>query len=139
MVEVVDAAFVKQQGRDGGALVVNVLPEDQYLAKRIPGSVNAPIDSPGFEERIRASAPDKDRPILVHCSGPACPSSATAARKLEAMGYTQVYRFKDGLEGWAKAGHDFESGGPERLSRPERGERPKRASTGLPLTGQNRP
>jgi rhodanese-related sulfurtransferase len=142
MVHVVDADFVQERRGDGRALIVSVLPEEQFRAKRIPGSVNAPVDAPGFEERIRELAPDLDQSIIVHCSGASCPASAKAARLLEAMGYQAVHHFKDGLEGWAQAGQDFESGGPEegrRPERPERGERPKRASTGLPLTGSNRP
>lgn len=149
MVNLVEADFVQERRGDGRTLIVNVLPEDQFNAKRIPGSVNAPVDTPGFEERIRELAPDPNQTVIVHCSGLTCQSSTRAARKLEALGYEEVYDFKAGLEGWAAAGEDFESGGhpredaPQRAGRPERGERrgdrPKRASTGLPLTGGNKP
>jgi rhodanese-related sulfurtransferase len=146
MVTYVEADFVHDRLREGRALLVNVLPPEQFDQKRIPGSVNVPVDSPGFEERVRQLAPDKDQPIIVHCSGLNSAASTRAARRLQALGYSEAYDFKAGLEGWAQAGHDFESGGhgetrPGRPERPERRApaRPERAPTGPPAGRARQP
>jgi rhodanese-related sulfurtransferase len=135
MADTVDADFVQRSLGDGRTLVLNVLAEGPFGLKRIPGSVNAPVDDPGFGERVRRLAPDPGQPIIVHCSGEPCAASAKAVRLLEEMGYTQVSHFRAGLQGWAQAGHDFESGGAKerRPERPGRGERPARSSAGLPV------
>jgi rhodanese-related sulfurtransferase len=58
-------------------------------------------------EQHQAILPDdKTTPIVVYCkSGP---MGDTAAVKLVQMGYTHVIHFKDGMNGWEKAGKSLQ-------------------------------
>src|ERR1051325_2044855 len=104
MVQFLDAAQTRDKMRSGQAKVLNVLSEQQFSEKHLPGSLNVPNDSPDFQQRVQQVLPDKSQPVIVHCSSNECPASTKAARKLEAMGYREVYDFKAGLQGWEDAG-----------------------------------
>jgi rhodanese-related sulfurtransferase len=116
----VDAAFTRKH-LDQGDTVVNVLAEDQYRQRHLPGSINVPLDAPDFERRIQEAAPDKGKPVIVHCSSMACQASTKAARRMEALGYREVHDFKAGLEGWEQAGNPFESGDEPKAEAPAQG------------------
>jgi phage shock protein E len=58
-------------------------------------------------EQHQAILPDdKTTPIVVYCK--AGPMGDTAAVKLVQMGYTHVIHFKDGMNGWEKAGKSLQ-------------------------------
>ena len=58
-------------------------------------------------ERHQADLPDdKTTPIVVYCK--AGPMGDAAAGKLVQMGYTHVIHFKDGMNGWQKAGKSLQ-------------------------------
>jgi rhodanese-related sulfurtransferase len=51
----------------GGALVVEVLPADEYEDEHLPGAINIPL------KKIDALAPGAlapDRPVIVYCYDP---------------------------------------------------------------------
>ena len=122
----VDAAFTKKHLQDGKTKVINVLARDKYAEKHIPGSINIPEDSPDFVPKVEQFIPDKSTPVIVHCSNMDCQASTKAARKLESLGYKEVYDFKAGLQGWQDAGNEFETPGkPTRAERPPRPGREK--------------
>lgn len=83
-------------------VVINVLERDAYRAKHIPGSVNVPTDEIDTVEDL---VPTKDERIVVYCANADCDASPKAARKLEAMGYTNVEDFETGYAGWINAGY----------------------------------
>lgn len=56
--------------------------------------------------------PDKSAAIAVYCSNPACPNSQSVAAKLTALGYTNVRKYREGIEDWVAAGLPTESGAP---------------------------
>jgi rhodanese-related sulfurtransferase len=127
MVQNVDAAFV-QKALQEGTPVINVLAMGQYDEKHIPGSMNAPVEGPGFDEAVQRFAPDKMKPVIVHCASATCQSSIKAARKLEAMGYKQVYDYQAGIEDWESKGLELQGKAqPERPARPQRGQERERA------------
>jgi rhodanese-related sulfurtransferase len=58
-------------------------------------------------EQHQADLPDdKTTSIVVYCK--AGPKGDTAAGKLVQMGYSQVIHFKDGMNGWEKAGKSLQ-------------------------------
>lgn len=70
-----------------GALLLDVRSPGEFSSDHIEGAVNIPLDS--LEARMTGVAPDKSRPILVHClSGT---RSAFAVRTLRKLGYTHVH------------------------------------------------
>jgi phage shock protein E len=69
-----------------GALVIDVRSEDEYREKHLPGTINIPLGRLGDE--IGKRAPDKDKPILLHCLSGG--RSGMGALTLKKMGYTHV-------------------------------------------------
>lgn len=81
------------------ALLLDVRPEEEFLAGHIPGAVNAPL------QRLAEAADDlpPDREIIVYCRGPYCLLSLDALELLRARGFA-VRRLETGLPAWREAG-----------------------------------
>lgn len=93
-------------------LLVNVLPEEVFLAERIPGSLNACVYEMAFLSRIAELAPGKEVAIVVYGAGEGSLDSRCAVEKLNAAGYLHVTDFPAGLPGWRSAGFPVEGDGP---------------------------
>jgi polyisoprenoid-binding protein YceI len=81
-------------------LLLHVLPEEVFIAQRIPGSVNACVYEMAFLDKVAVLAPDKGQPIIVYGAGTNSKDAETALRKLKAAGYTHVTVFEGGLTTW---------------------------------------
>lgn len=76
-------------------ILLDVRTAEEYAEKHIPGAVLLPNEEIGSEDP--AALPEKDAEILIYCrSGN---RSAQAAKKLVALGYTNVYDF-GGIKDW---------------------------------------
>lgn len=85
----------------------NVLTDDYFGGELIPGSRRVPVDRVGREARSLGLRADDE--IVVYCSGPDCPQSTAAARKLADLGFTNVYEYDTGLSAWKQAGGPVEA------------------------------
>lgn len=65
----------------------------------IPGSTNIDINSLNFSEKLEAL--DRSKTYLVHCA--AGVRSARACKKMESMGFKELYDLGLGYDGWKKA------------------------------------
>lgn len=83
-------------------VLINVLSEESYVAKHIPGSINIPLEN---IDMIESVVPDKEADIVLYCANADCKASPTAAEKILDMGYSNVWDFEDGLAGWKQAGY----------------------------------
>ncbi len=89
-----EEAMARMEAQEG-ALVVDVRTREEYDAGHIEGAILLPNETIG--DAMPAELPDLDAEILIYCrSGN---RSAQAARKLIALGYTQVYDF-GGIIDW---------------------------------------
>lgn len=88
--------------------VVEVLGPDAYENFHLPGAVNVPFDD-DFADRIQSVVPDKSQPVAVYCMDEQCEASPKAARKMDELGYQQVYDYEAGKMDWKKAGMPIES------------------------------
>lgn len=70
-----------------GALVIDVRTAGEFQAGHLPQALNVPLSD--LNDQVALRAPDKSRPILVHCQ--AGGRSAIAKRQLKAMGYANVH------------------------------------------------
>lgn len=71
---------------DKGALVVDVRSREEFQEQHLPGVINIPLGQLGDE--IGRHAPDKARPLLLHCrSGN---RSGIGTSTLEKLGYQHV-------------------------------------------------
>lgn len=90
-------------------LIVHVLPEEHFAARRLTGAVNACTYETAFLDKIRELAPDPGAPIVVYGEGAPSLESEDAVAKLVAAGYTNVADFRGGLREWEAAGFPLEA------------------------------
>ena len=69
-----------------GALVIDVRTEAEYREKHLPGTINIPLDR--LSDEIGKRAPDKEKPLLLHCRSGARSGRGTST--LKKMGYRNV-------------------------------------------------
>lgn len=135
----VEAVEVKRLLEEENALIVDVIPEhrrpdflpkDQIwlpvVHKGLPGSLWLPDTGYGvlsdttthyFQESLKKhTADDHDKPVVFYCRLD-CWMSWNAAKRALSFGYTHVYWFADGTDGWM-----FE-GFPMSVLEPEPGDR----------------
>lgn len=94
----------------GTVTVIDALPESNYVQQHLPGALN--LVEADVAERAATVAPDRAAPIVTYCSNAACGNSQAVASKLESLGYTDVRKYRDGIQDWAGAGLPVESGLP---------------------------
>lgn len=80
--------------------LVNTLPEKSFADTRIPGAINIPQEEDDFVDRVRKAAGGTDKSVVVYCASEQCHSSTEGARKLDAAGFSKVFDFEAGAEGW---------------------------------------
>lgn len=93
---------------DGSVIVVDALPPAYYEQQHLPGAVN--LVEHEVDDRAAGLLPDKDARIVTYCSNAACGNSAAVANRLEKLGYTNVRKYRDGIQDWVDAGLPTESG-----------------------------
>ncbi len=94
------------QGEDFA--LVEVLGLETFAEFHLPGAVNVPVDDT-FEENIQKAVPDKKKTAVVYCRDIECHASAKAARRMQALGYEDVYEYQLGKDGWKAAGLPVET------------------------------
>ncbi len=92
----------------GTVTVVDALPESNYAQAHLPGALNLVEDD--VATRAAALLPDCDAAIVTYCSNASCGNSQAVASELEQRGYTNVRKYRDGIQDWAEAGLPTESG-----------------------------
>jgi rhodanese-related sulfurtransferase len=93
----------------GEITVVEALGPMYYEDAHLPGAVNIPHDM--VDELAPRLLPDRDAKVAVYCSNTPCPNSTIAARRLAALGYTNVLEYVEGKQDWVEAGYPVERGG----------------------------
>lgn len=91
----------------GTVTVVDALGGEYYAKQHLPGAValvEADVDG-----TAAALLPDKSAAIVTYCSNPACPNSGRVAQRLLNLGYTNVSKYREGIEDWLAAGLPVES------------------------------
>ena len=66
----------------------------------IPGAKLLPSGSTDEEVKNFVKSIPKDKMIVVYCANINCPVSKYLAKRLIVLGYTNVYKYPDGLSGW---------------------------------------
>lgn len=84
-------------------VLIEVLGEDEYRDYHLPYSVNIPLNS-DFEANVTAVVPNKEKPVVVYCKNTQCSASEQAGKKIEELGYAEVYDYEAGKEDWKAAG-----------------------------------
>jgi rhodanese-related sulfurtransferase len=92
----------------GEVTVVDALGGEYYAKAHLPGAI--PLVEADVAVQAATLLPDRGAAIVTYCSNPACPNSGRVAEKLTALGYTNVRKYREGIEDWTAAGLPTESG-----------------------------
>lgn len=92
----------------GEAIVINVLPAEEYEKAHIPETHNIPVADDDFVDRVLELVGDEDAPVVVYCAGPECDASPDAARELEEAGFSRVFAYEGGMKAWLASGNKIE-------------------------------
>ena len=103
--EAVGATELMERLSDGSVVVLDVRPEEEYLAGHIPGAISVPVDA--LEAALQTQTLPKDRELVAYCRGPYCVFSDEAVALLVARGY-RARRLRQGLPDWRAAGMPVE-------------------------------
>ncbi|MFP4024049.1 MAG: rhodanese-like domain-containing protein [Thiohalospira sp.] len=85
--------------------LVEVLSEEDYNKEHIKGAINIPLERIGTEAKDKF---DKDDQIVVYCSNFDCSASPAAAKKLDNLGFKNVFDYQGGKKDWKDAGLPME-------------------------------
>ncbi|MFJ4651320.1 rhodanese-like domain-containing protein [Nocardia sp. NPDC088792] len=91
----------------GSVIVLDALGGEYYAKAHLPGAL-ALVEAE-VEARAPQLLPDRDAAIVTYCSNPACANSQQVATKLEQLGYTNVRKYREGIQDWSEAGLPIES------------------------------
>ena len=108
--EITSEELRAKMDRGEQVVLVEALPPRYYEDAHLPGAINIPHTE--VDELAPGLLPDKSAEIVVYCSNRACQNSPQAARRLEALGYENVYDYEEGKQDWISAGLPTESGVP---------------------------
>ena len=82
--------------------VLDTLGGEYYAQQHLPGALALiPAD---VDAQAPALLPDRDAAVVTYCSNPACPNSGQVADRLTALGYTNVRKYREGIQDWIEAG-----------------------------------
>jgi len=89
-----------------GIILVEALPKRYYDDMHLPGAINIPHDE--VDQLTGDLLPDLAAEIAVYCANLPCPNSEIAAKRLMALGYTNVKEYREGKQDWFEAGYPVE-------------------------------
>lgn len=107
MVEIIERNELERLVALRKVVLVDALPAGYYGQQHLPGAIN--IVEADVEAVAADLIPDRDSPVVTYCTGPTCGNSQAVALRLQRLGYTNVRKYRDGIEDWVQAGNATES------------------------------
>lgn len=92
--------------------VVNVLSPKHFRERRIPSSLNVPVDSDEFERDVELAIGGRTKRVVVYSADSTCPKAPDAADRLEEAGFTNVFLYEGGVQDWIDAAMPVDVGPP---------------------------
>ena len=83
----------------GDVQLIDVRRPEEYAAGHIEGAVNYNFLGTGFNKEVVQL--DKNKPVLLYCR--TGKRSGAASRKMQAMGFSEVYDLQGGYLNWSKS------------------------------------
>ncbi|MEW7982591.1 MAG: rhodanese-like domain-containing protein [Candidatus Sedimenticola endophacoides] len=102
----IDSAKAQQLHAEGVPFI-DVRPAPMYAAGRIPGAISLPLGA-AFDLNALAKVAAPDDPVVLHCRGKDCMMGSMAARMAVEWGYSRIYYYRAGFNGWKAAGQKVE-------------------------------
>ena len=97
--EPVSIKELRRRMREGDITVIDVRPEQEYLAGHIPGALSIPV----AQLKRRLGEIPKGNDVVAYCRGPYCVYSVEAVGILRKQGY-RARRASEGLPHWRSSG-----------------------------------
>jgi rhodanese-related sulfurtransferase len=91
----------------GTVTVVDALGGQYWEQQHLPGAV--PLTPADVATHAAELLPNHTAAIVTYCSNPACPNSGQVAESLAKLGYTNVRKYREGIQDWVAAGLPVES------------------------------
>jgi rhodanese-related sulfurtransferase len=92
----------------GDVTVVDALGGAYYEQQHLPGAI--PLVADDVTAQAATLLPDKHAAIVTYCSNTACVNSEQVATLLTRAGYTNVRKYREGIQDWVEAGLPVVSG-----------------------------
>jgi rhodanese-related sulfurtransferase len=105
MATCIDTEGLERLLGDGGVQLIEVLPASEYEQEHLPGARSLPLVD--LTREVVAGL-DRGQPVVVYCFDYQCDLSPRAARRLELLGFTDVYDYMVGKAAWLADGLPFE-------------------------------
>lgn len=84
-------------------IVIDARSKEYYDGTLLPNASWMPHDI--SESDLKKAIPSKDDLVVVYCWSLSCPASKWMADRLVAEGYTNVYKYPEGLHDWMQHGY----------------------------------
>ena len=91
-------AKIVAQGSNANVTLIDSRPLLRYQEGTIPGAINLPY--PNFDKLTDRLPRDKARQIVFFCQGVTCMMSPMSLRKAQALGYTNLKVYREGVPEW---------------------------------------
>ncbi|MFI0355550.1 rhodanese-like domain-containing protein [Actinomadura sp. 9N407] len=91
----------------GTVTVLDALGGEYYAKQHLPGALALVLAD--VDVQAPALLPDRNAAIVTYCSNPACANSGQVADRLTALGYTDVRKYREGIQDWVEAALPTES------------------------------
>lgn len=108
MTPLITRSALKAAIDSGTVTVVDALGGAYYEQQHLPGAI--PLVEADVPTNAAALLPDKDAAIVTYCSNEACANSERVATLLARAGYTNVRKYRGGIQDWIEAGLAVETG-----------------------------
>ncbi|AUI62124.1 rhodanese-like domain-containing protein [Amycolatopsis sp. BJA-103] len=93
----------------GSVVVVDTMPAAYFEKEHLPEARNIPgfpyEQAAEFTDHLAPTVlPDKTAAIVVYCANTPCRNSEFVGRRLLELGYTNVRKYREGIEDWVSNG-----------------------------------
>ena len=101
-------ALIAALDRGEPLVLLEALPPMYFEDAHLPGARNMPHDQ--VDQLAATLIPSTDAQVVVYCANLPCQNSVIAAKRLAALGYTNVREYAEGKQDWVEAGLPIERG-----------------------------
>jgi polyisoprenoid-binding protein YceI len=104
---------------NSGAVLIDLLPQEHFTNRHIPGAKNACVFQVSFLEDLTELVANKDASIVIYGAGSKSQDTAMALEKLDRAGFMNVSFLEGGLDAWSKAGYNLDGEATEQQDDPQ--------------------
>ena len=102
----VDLPLVKSALKKANSVIIDARPSKKYKLSHIATAINIPDTK--MDSMLDRLPKDKTKRIIAYCGGYKCAKSHNVAKKLQKIGYKNIFVYAGGMPEWAKAGLPIE-------------------------------